>query len=182
MKYYKVTWLCNSGFGGEKHYIGMEVGLFFIDETHRFFQLLTRCQKYNTKYNKYFQNEYIGAICKCEFVEITEPEYLLCVQLFKKPFYFSGCADQGGLSHSKKTFDNICESIEKQMDEMKHEIKVSKEMIKDIYKECKQGKYNPSSHIYFSRYEEYLLKKQGLQVKWENHGYSTRQAITLIEK
>jgi hypothetical protein len=180
MKYYKVTWLCNSGFGGEKHYIGMEAGLFFIDENHRFFELLKRCQKYDTKYNKYFANEYIRAICECEFVEITENEYNVCSALFQKPFYFSGTADRGGLSHSKNSFGDICESIEEQMDEIKHEIKESKQTIKNIYKECLKNPYYPPGHIYFSRYEEYLLKKEGLQVKWENHGYSTKQVIRLI--
>jgi len=114
MKYYKITWVCNSGFGGEKHYIGMEVGLFFINETHKFFELKKRCQKYDSKYN-----EYIQAICDCEFVEITETEYIVCKNLFQKPFYFSGCVDRGGLSHYEETFDNICKNIIEQMDEMK---------------------------------------------------------------
>lgn len=181
MKYYKVTWLCNTG-GCEKHYLGMEVGLFFIDETHQFFELLKRCQKYNTKYNQYFQYDCIGAICNCQVDEISENEYTVCKKLFDKPFYFSGTADKGGLSHSEQTFDNICKNVIEQMDEMKHDIKYSKKMIKDIYKDCKQGKFTPPSHIYFSRYEEYLLKKQGLQVKWEDHNYSTRQVIRLIKE
>jgi hypothetical protein len=185
MKYYKVTWVCNSGFGGEKHYIGMEVGLFFIDETHRFFNLLTRCQKYNTKYNKYFQNEYIQAICNCEFLEITDHEYTLSIALFKKPFYFSGTADRGGIYHSDTTFDEICLSIEQQLDEMKHNIKKSK-LINNIDKECSKdnhpGKYIPFQHIYFTAYERYLLTKHQLQESYEEHGYSSRQVIIKQER
>lgn len=188
MKYYKVTWLCNSDVGsGEKNYIRMEeVGLFFIDETHQFFELLKRCQKYDTKYNQYFQNDYIGAICNCQVDEISENEYTVCKKLFDKPFYFSGTADQDRLSNSEETFDNICKIVIEQMeqiDEMKDEIKKSQEMIENIYKECKKSKYRkfyPPSPIYFTRYEKYLLNKKGLEV--EKFCYSVNQLIRLMIK
>ncbi|MEX0597006.1 MAG: hypothetical protein WD512_10955 [Candidatus Paceibacterota bacterium] len=181
MKYYKVTWVCNSGYGGEKHYIGMEVGLFFIDDTHRFFNLLKRCQKYETKYNEFFHNEYIRAICNCELLEITKDEYTLSTKLFIKPFYFSGTADRGGLFHSETTFDQVCQSIQEQIDEIKDEMQISKILINKISKKLSNNNsstnYIPYEHIYFTPYEKYLLTRNGLQETYENHGYTSRQVI-----
>ncbi|MEX0594952.1 MAG: hypothetical protein WD512_00505, partial [Candidatus Paceibacterota bacterium] len=102
-----------------------------------------------------------------------------CVELFKKPFYYKAYY-HGGLSHVPKSFDIICTEINGQIDQIKHRIKKSKQLIKNICGECEKGVYNPIDSIYFSPYEEDLLAEHGLYVKNEQFGCYTKQTISVF--